>query len=224
MRVRCSESTKTIRCGIVESTKTEDSITRDAISDWTTTPVSLITDYSFSGTPGSVVSDTTWQTLSYTATLGSSFNNLAVIVWSETGLSQNATLDIEAVKLAPGSQPTAFVPRDVASELEMCQRYLEIFQRSFGNGNAFSTTQAAIVLQFRTQKRATPTLSNTSLTGCFLMDAGSSGLAVTSISYSTVSELSFDVKPVVSSGLVAGNATYMYGSAGGTTILADAEL
>jgi hypothetical protein len=224
LRVRCSENAKAIRCGIVESAKTEDSITRDAISNWVTAPVTLIADYSFAGTPDSVVSDTTWQTLSYTATLGSSFNNLGVLIWSETALSQNATLDIEAVKLASSSQPTTFVPRDAALELEICQRYLEIFQRSFGNGNAFSTTQAAVVLQFRTQKRAIPTISNTSLSGCSLMNAGGGGLAVTSFSFNTVSELSFDVRPSVSSGLVAGNGTYLFGASGGTTILADAEL
>jgi hypothetical protein len=138
LRVKCSESTKTIRCGIVESTKTEDTITRDAISDWTTTPVTLITDYSFAGTPGSVVSDTTWQTLSYTATLGSGFNNLGVVVWSETGLSQNATLDVEAVKLAPG-QPTAFVPRLWGSELALCQYYY--YRETYG---AFTFVCAAI--------------------------------------------------------------------------------
>lgn len=123
LRVRCSEASKTIRCGIIESTKSADSLTRDPISDWSTTPVSLITDYTFSGTPGSVVSDTNWQTLSYTATLGSTFNNLGVLVWTETGLSQNATLDIEAVCVSISGASIVFVPRSISEELALCYWY-----------------------------------------------------------------------------------------------------
>jgi hypothetical protein len=229
LRVRCSESTKTIRCGIVESTKTEDSITRDAISDWTTTPVSLITDYSFAGTPGSVTSDTTWQTLSYTATLGSSFNNLGVLIWSETGLSQNATLDIEAVKLAPG-QLTSFVPRLLPSELGLCQYYY--YRETWGTTVAFELTFAAIssnsskviaVWRLPTSMRIEPSLVVSDATG-FQVYYGSVA-DVTTMSLRRNSLNSIELEAGHNGSLTAGSAAFIRSD--GTTgrwLAADAEL
>jgi hypothetical protein len=65
----------------------------------------------------------TWSDLRATFTLNSSFNNLAIIVWSSDALAQNATLDLSAIQIERGATATPFEARPIAAELALCQRY-----------------------------------------------------------------------------------------------------
>jgi hypothetical protein len=79
----------------------------------------------------------TWTDITATFTLSAGFNNLAFIVWTEGTLAQNNRLLMEAAKLEAGGAATDFVPRPVAEELALCQRYLRRAADSiaFINGN-----------------------------------------------------------------------------------------
>lgn len=228
MRVRCSENTKTIRCGLIESTKTEDTITRDPLSDWSTTPVSLIADYTFSGTPGSVVSDTNWQTLTYTTTLGGSFNNLGILVWSETTLSQNATLDIEAVKMSVSDYVTQFVPRSISEELNLCLRYCNRIQSSslytnFATGATSSTNAARYTLLFP-RMFAVPTLSRSSLSTFQAYVPGDTTASPTALSAEQSGEDNIQILAASTFGAAA-SASILRGDNTATTfLLLEAEL
>lgn len=75
---------------------------------------------------GSVACDgTNWEDFSLTtsANMSASMTNVFVVVWSESTLAQNVTLDLEAVQLEKGESANDFQQRSVGEELELCQRY-----------------------------------------------------------------------------------------------------
>jgi hypothetical protein len=106
----------------------------------------------------------TWSDLRATFTLNSSFNNLAIIVWSSDALAQNATLDLSAMQIERGATATPFEVRPIAAELALCQRYFErlVSRSSTGEtlafGGARNTASAYFLLQWQ-EKRTPPTLA-----------------------------------------------------------------
>jgi len=129
-RYRCS-SAQAIRFAVLEWTGTEDSVTSDVVASWTSGTFTagnffLGSNLTVSGvaaaTPGAATL-TTGPDL--TVTLGSAFNNLIVMVWTETTAAQNVTLDLGRAKLEKGAAGSEFVWPKFAAELADCQRYYE---------------------------------------------------------------------------------------------------
>lgn len=170
-RVRISAS-QAIRYAILAWTGTEDVVTSDVVNDWTSVDYTdgaakFFLDANI--TPLVVGAQTpiaaTWTSLAaITAALGSTFNNLIVVVWTEGTAAQNVTLDFDYVQLERGNVPTEFERRASRDELALCQRY---YERSVAvwtvPGDSGGSSSHAIVT-YKATKRANPTVS-TALAG-----------------------------------------------------------
>ena len=169
-RVRASTSTN-IRIAVLEWTGTEDAVTSDVVNSWTNTTYTAGQFFIASNlTVSSVVQQAlTANTLTdgsaVTVTLGSSFNNLIVFVWTESAVAQNVTLDLGKAQMEIGSVATLFEHRPYGAELALCQRYF--WREPLGtewlqDGNA-GIAGAYTVNNFSTpvQMRAKPTCSFT---------------------------------------------------------------
>jgi len=83
-------------------------------------------------------------------------------VYSATGATSvvgtnGATFYITGVQLEVGSTATSFDYRPYGTELQLCQRYFEIF--GTGCGKATASTGASMSFMWTVQKRAAPTIS-----------------------------------------------------------------
>lgn len=129
-RIRQSTSAD-VRYAILEWTGTEDSVTSDVVNDWTSGTYTAGNFFLGSNLTVSAVAEqaltantlTTGSTV--TATLGSSFNNLIVFVWTESTVAQNVTLDIGKAQLEVGSVATPYEVLPWGEILVLCQRYHE---------------------------------------------------------------------------------------------------
>ena len=120
-----------VRMAVLEWTGTEDAVTSDVVNNWTAT---VYTAGNFFLASNITVSGVVQQTLTantltdgsaVTVTLGSSFNNLIVFVWTESAVAQNVTLDLGKAQLEIGSVATLFEHRPIGAELALCQRYYQ---------------------------------------------------------------------------------------------------
>ena len=125
-----------VRYAILEWTGTEDSVTSDVVSNWTSTNFTtgnffISTTTTLSGTTNMTPSANTWTAATpLTVTLGSSFTNLIVFIWTENAPAQNNTLQLTNVQLEPGASKTDFDRRGFPLELSMAQRYLYVFRQT----------------------------------------------------------------------------------------------
>jgi hypothetical protein len=130
--------------------------------------------------------------------------------------TNGATFYITGVQLEKGSTATSFDYRPYGTELALCQRYLPAWNSAAANGpfaigQAVSTTNANVLLPFQTQPRVPPTGITATGAGSFYLVSSSNGLAgsYSSTSFAYASLTSLHISCVTSSGLVAGNATYL---------------
>jgi hypothetical protein len=164
VRAQCSAA-ETVNVAVLEWGGTEDSVTSDVAASWSGSGLpTLATSVTQAGSTGqTALSVSTWADVSTTVTLGSSFTNLIIFVWSDTTLAQNATLDLEAAQLERGATATPFEVRPTGAELALCQRYYQAIGGDhpyylFGAGILINTSDARTPL-FYTQKRVVPTVS-----------------------------------------------------------------
>jgi hypothetical protein len=164
LRAQCSAA-ETINIAVLEWGGTEDSVTSDVAASWSGSGLpTLATNVTQAGSAGqTALSVSTWADVSTTVTLGSSFENLILFVWTATTLSQNTTLDLEAAQLERGSAASPFEVRPVGAELALCKRYFEAFAPGasaspLAPGFLSSTTQIQAVLLYA-EKRGTPTIT-----------------------------------------------------------------
>jgi hypothetical protein len=113
-RVR-SSVTGNIRYAILEHTGTADSITRDVVSNWSSTTYTpgdffINTNLAVASSGVSGVTAGTWAQVNLVATLGSTFNNLIVMIWSEGTLPQSASIDLGNLSLTKGNAVRVFDP------------------------------------------------------------------------------------------------------------------
>lgn len=163
MRLRMTGGTGGVRIAVLEWTGTEDSVTSDVILSWSGPLYVANAGLPLGATYGSVFASSTWSDVEFTATLGTSFTNLVIIVLPVNDMAQNVTLDIEAVQLERNESATTFHPRSVAQELMLCQYYYassggEQAYQQFGTGVARSSTQAYVILTYSAM-RVAPSLS-----------------------------------------------------------------
>jgi hypothetical protein len=170
-QVRVSGS-QAVRYAILEWTGTADSVTSDVVNSWTNSTYTegqfFISTTTTVTAVGSITpSANTWTTLSVplTGTLGSSFNNITVFVWTEGTAAQNFTLDISNVQLEKGSTATSFDYRPQGTMLALCQRYYLQQAVSVGtsyNGNGGNVGQGSYIA-FKVKMRGSPTISFTNI-------------------------------------------------------------
>lgn len=165
-RVRCSSS-QAIRYAILGWTGTEDSVTSDVVSNWTSGTYTagnffLASNISVLAVGAQTPSANAWTSLAaLSASMGSSFKNIIVFIWTEGAAAQNVTFDLDFVQLESGATATAFERRDYGSELLRCQRYFETiaFTSAAATGISTSTTAAGAIITYQVKKRAQPTVT-----------------------------------------------------------------
>jgi hypothetical protein len=96
-----------IRAAIIEWTGTADSVTADIVSSWSSTPT-LVASCTAINTPADLALTGTMQQFNISATLGSSFNNLVLFVWSTATEAQNDDFYITQMQLIEGAAPAAW--------------------------------------------------------------------------------------------------------------------
>ena len=237
-RYRCSAS-QSIRFAILEWTGTEDSVTSDVVNDWTS---STYTAGNFFLGANLTVSGVTSQTpsaatltdgTSLVVTLGSSFNNLIVFVWTEATAAQNVTLDLSKAFIGQGAAAPVFQYLPFNSELQRCQRYAPVFavgmDQTFCGGQCTSGTTGQLVVPFPVEMRIPPTGITVSSAAHFAtFNAGGSRIQFTTLALNstfTPSTKAAMLEFAVAAGLVAGNATVTSSqNASGKIVFTGAEL
>jgi hypothetical protein len=220
-RVRCSAAC-TARIAVLEWTGGEDSVTSDVVADWANW--TLATNVS---APGAIVSTSlsaaTWAALEQTVTLGSSFTNLIVFVWT-SALDASTTLDIEAAQLERGSAATPFEVRPVGGELVLCQRYFERQEYArlapVAAGVCFNADRIIAPLLY-TRKRAAPSVSQN---GTWTGVSNSAERGTVALSFEGMSPISTKMNGDKTGEFTAGYAGYIASDADGSYLDIDAEL
>lgn len=169
-RVRASGS-QTIRYAILGWTGTEDTVTSDVVNNWSSASFTaggffISSNLSVLAVGSQAVTANTWTSLpDLFASMGTSFNNIIVMVWTESAQAQNFTLDWDWVQFERGSVLTPPDWRGTA-ELALCRRYAlklggataNISIAAFGTGA--NTTNATLFYYPQTSFRATPSLAS----------------------------------------------------------------
>ena len=133
----------------------------------------------------------------------------------------SATWYVTGVQLEVGSSATGYEYRQYGTELQLCQRYYEVFGRS-GVGSSRASALFSLNFGYSVAKRAAPTIAQTT-TVTFLVP-GIAGYTANSISasYSTTSGVGIDFN-MASAG--SGSYPAIYGNGGAIDVLtASAEL
>jgi len=141
------------------------------------------------------------------------------------------------IQLEVGEQATPFEHRSFGEELRLCQRYFNIekdgtggtFKR-YAHGGAHTTTQGSCTVPLSTPLRDVPSIVLSGNVNTFLAHSAGGTDALTSLIIATDSDggtfnNQIEITPVVSSGLVAGEAVAIISNSSTSTSIAfDAEL
>ena len=226
-----------VRFAVLEWTGTEDSVTSDVVLDWTSTTYTannffLAANLTVSGVTSATPSAATLTTgPELTVTLGSSFNNLIVFVWTEGAAAQNSTLDLGKAQIEASSIATAFEWLPYTQVQQLCERYLPVFNSGgtasiFGFGGCNSATRALVAYFPKVKMRIAPTGITVSNGTHFSVSSAGVNTACTAVSVSSsqsvnVLLINFDV----AAGLTAGNAAFSYSNnASGQIIVTGCQL
>jgi hypothetical protein len=147
-RKRLSSSAN-VRIAVLEWTGTEDTVTSDVVNDWTSgayTPGNFFLGSNLT-VSGVVQQALTANTLTdgseVTVTLGSSFNNLIVFIWTEGTVAQNVTLDLASAQLEIGAVATPFERRPYELERKLClRRFRKSYADNVAPGTAYTPQSA----------------------------------------------------------------------------------
>jgi hypothetical protein len=174
---KASASTSTaIRFAILEWTGTADSVTSDVVNTWssgTYTAGNFFLGANLTVVAvGSGTATTSFTSFNVTGTVSSSCNNLIVFVWTESAIAISGTFTLTECGLYDGTDARDWLPRSVAEELAICQRYLyarasDTIGIALNSNNMYSGG----VERFPVEMRAAPTQSGAT----FSVNAGSAG-------------------------------------------------
>lgn len=117
-----------IKMGIIEWTSTEDTLTSDPISSWGADGVTptLAANFAFINTPANLSVTTTPTTYTVSVTLGTTFNNLAVIIWNDDkAFTANDEFYVTDVWLSRDAAGAPFQWRPGSQELFLCMEYFQ---------------------------------------------------------------------------------------------------
>jgi hypothetical protein len=174
---------------------------------------------------------TTWQRFTYSATVGTSATEIGCqMYFTPTGTaSTNDYFEITGVQLELGSRSTTFKRSNgsggtIQGELSACMKYAEKVEYTGSTviavGQAYSTSAAWGGISWTTQKRTTPTITQTGTIQALQANTGTSG---TTFAYSTIGTNNARMDHSSGSGLVAGNAV-IFQASGAASLLITAEL
>lgn len=149
-----------MKIGILEWTGTEDATTGDPVSSWGADGVTptLAINWAFKNTPTNLNVTTSSAVYSASATLGSTFTNLAVMIWNDDkSYTAGDNFGITNVQLEEGGVATPYDQRILGQELYFSQRYFSLLPGWVGKW--ISTTACQLSGSFWTKMRATPSVT-----------------------------------------------------------------
>lgn len=238
-RVRCSAST-TIRYAILGWTGTEDAVTSDVVNSWTNATFTAgnffnSTTLSVLGTGSLAVTSTAWTSLTaLTASLGSSFTNIIVMVWTDSTQAQNVTLDCDYAQFEAGASANSFERRNYAQELMNCLRYYQRHTFTAANslvgvGAASSSTVANAYFQFSKMRVAPTTVTipaagNGSGQASFLTSAAAQPGGYGTNACTVINDFCIRIDGSGYTGLNSGAPSLFFSAAGGAHITLSADL
>lgn len=231
-RLRVSAAT-TVRMALVAWTGAVDVPTRDVVNNWASTTYTagnfFVANTSTIAQGASALAANTWTdvTISSTSAGGvvapSTMNNLYLVIWTDTAVAQNVTLDASRLRCGLGTSVQLWTPPDAQAEFARCQRYY--YQLSgtgvYAPGLCFSGSQAAIHVGFPVAMRTSPTLIANQVA---VLNSSAANVAATAAVIGSPGSLTSSVNITVAAGLVAGNATILVGNAAGAYLAFPAEL
>jgi hypothetical protein len=151
-----------LRCAILSWTGTEDAVTSDVVSAWAQggTNPTWATNWTMENTPADINLTSSWQrfTVENVPIDTASTKNVAVVIWVDDGtITAGDDFYITQVMLNVGANAAQYLPRPVATEQMLCERFYEVVSRGiFGQVGSAST--AKLLAKFATTKRGTPTV------------------------------------------------------------------
>lgn len=170
-RVRVSTS-QAVRYAILGWTGTVDTVTSDVVLDWTSASYTaggffLAANVSILAIGTSTPIINTWTSLpEISGALGSSFNNLIIMVWTEGTAAQNFTLDFDFNQAEISPVATSFEYVDYEDDFIECSKFLPVFKASGLNTGISAPGYFSSTTNFRTQIRynVTPRIDPTGVT------------------------------------------------------------
>jgi hypothetical protein len=176
---------------------------------------------------------TSWQRFVFTFTVPTNSTQLTFFfLQSPTGTAgANDWYEVTGVQIDNGTYTASTAPTfrrsggTIQGELAACMRYCEKIELASGvplvTGQAYSTTNAWAGISWTTQKRTTPTITQTGTIQALQSNTGTSG---TTFAYTTLSTNYARMEHSGGSGLVAGNASLFQAIDGAVSLLITAEL
>lgn len=157
-----------IRLAVLEWTGTADGVTKSVVSNWADTD--FTPGHFFSGTTLTLTGQRPGAAgVSYIpnyveGAVSGACNNLIVIAWTENVIPQSAWFEISRAGLFAAQGEQAWIPRPMAQELAICQRYFysiggDSTWQVMANGFGLSATQVDFCINFPVAMRITPALS-----------------------------------------------------------------
>lgn len=128
--------------------------------------------------------------------------------------TNGATFYITGVQLEQGTTATPFERRLYGQEVALCQRYCIVYggdgisYERIATGQAYTTTQAIMVIFLPVEMRAIPSLTTSGNFG--LSAANAAAQAITSFTNDNASKKIYQFIASVAANLVAGNGTQMF--------------
>jgi hypothetical protein len=188
VRARSTSGTPpSVRIAILEWTGTADapSTSRDVINNWTNSADANPATTFFKSTNFTVRAYTSATTLtgtnadlSVTGNIGSSCNNLVVVIWTSASVAQNNFADFTEVGLYDGTTFQPWLPAPIGVETNLIERYClrlggeSNFQRA---GTAIGTASGAIMdIRLPVKMRVNPSISSSSSSTWILFDGSNS--------------------------------------------------
>jgi len=169
--------------------------------------------------------DNTWQTL--TVVSGSVVPNdatqISLAVQLDASVSQWGMAN---AMLVPGTVPADYMGLHPADDLLRCLRYYELASTStapMAPAMAISATTALAGWFYRVPKVIAPTVTISAAGDLQLLNSAAAAIVCNGFSVVNGNQLSVDVRPAVASGLVAGNATFLYGFTANAKLIAEAN-
>lgn len=232
-RIRMSVTT-TLRYAVLGWTGTENGVTSDFVNDWTSalftagnffnsTTLSVLATGSVALTANTFASITP-----LVATLGTTFNNLAVMFWTDSTQATGVTLDAEYISLEGGSAANPFERRPYAQELSLCKFYFNILQVGAGANFSVGVLSASTLESCFSfpEMRTLPSIVFPAYgTGSGQLYAGNSAGALAGGSW-TVNDISLSSARLLATGVTAtaGQAGLCGNNTGGANIKLDCRL
>lgn len=195
-RYRCSAS-QAIRWAVLEWTGTEDAVTSDVVNDWTSSTYTggnffVAANINVLAVGSATPSAATLTDFTLAATVGSSANNLIVMIWTEGTAAQNVTLD-GSLQFEVGAVATPREFRPYSVEFGLCLRYYfkaTVFGAVgvvFGGGANVGRMTGPLPQRMRAAPTAT-------LSGVGFFDGAATGtFSSISTSYNTVDTVQLDI-------------------------------